>query len=381
MSRLAIKRVKPSCSISKSWVKLGKSLFKSEDSPIATTWIKPLHANHGKTIAQTLADRTNYAQNPAKTNAGELVTAYACTPELADMEFLLAKREYEHITGRKQAGDVLAYHVRQAFKPGEVTPELANKLGYELASKFTKNAHAFIVATHVDKRHIHNHIIFNSTTIDSTRKFHNPKGSSKIVRRISDQICLEHGLSVIENPQPSRGHYGTWLAAQPLGLLIDLQNSIKAAQSPGYAHWAKMFSLKQAAHTLLFLQNNDLTDMAKLQAAAQHAKDDFNNLQSEIHAINTRLEQIATLQKHIGAYVKDKKNEAAKAYFDRINLTRLPSIATLKQEYAALLAEKKTLYKDYHPKKNFMREVLTAEQNTRMILGQNSPQQHHQQTR
>jgi len=284
-------------------------------------------------------------------------------------------------TGRTQASDVLAYHVRQAFKPGEVTPELANKLGYELARKFTKNAHAFIVATHVDKRHIHNHIIFNSTTIDSTRKFRNPQGSSKIIRRISDQICLEHGLSVIENPQPSRGHYGTWLAAQQLGLLIDLQNSIKAAQSPGYAHWAKMFSLKQAANTLLFLQNNNLTDMAKLQATAQEAKNDFNALQSEIHTINTRLEQIATLQKHIGAYHKDKKNAAAKAYFDRINLTKLPSIAALKQEYATLLAEKKTLYKDYHPKKNFMREVLTAEQNTRMMLGQNDPQQQHQQTR
>jgi len=337
---------------------------------LATTWIKPLHANRGKTIAQTLADRTNYAQNPDKTNAGELVTSYACTPELADMEFLLAKREYEHITGRKQTSDVLAYHVRQAFKPGEVTPELANKLGHELARKFTKNAHAFIVATHVDKRHIHNHIIFNSTTLDCTRKFHNPKGSSKIIRRISDQICLEHGLSVIENPHPSRSHYGTWLAAQPLGMLIDLQNSIKAAQSPGYAHWAKMFSLKQAANTLLFLQNNNLTDMAKLLAAAQEAKNDFNNLQSEIHAINTRLEQITVLQKRIGAYHKDKKNAATKAYFDRINLTKLPTIAALKQEYAALLTEKKMLYKDYHPKKNFMREILVAEQNARQILRQ-----------
>ena len=381
---------------------------------LAATWIKPIHASRGKTIAQTLADRTNYvkdkektslknavayAADSEKTGTGELVTAYACTPEMTDVEFLLSKTEYESITGRKQKSDILAYHVRQAFKPGEVTPEQANELGRELAMRFTKNAHAFIVATHVDRAHVHNHIIFNSTTIDSTRKFQNPMRSNKIIRRISDQICLEHGLSVIENPKPAHGHYGMWMAAQKLELLIDLQNSIKAQTSAGYAHWAKVFSLKQSAKTLLFLQENGLTDMAKLQAVAQESKDDFNNLQSEIHAIDTRLKQISTLQKHIGAYRKTKdvyakygkaKNkqkfydehgaaietcETAKAYFGRINLKKLPTIQTLKQEYATLTAEQKTLYKDYHVKRKFMQEVLTAKQNAEMMLGQSEATQ------
>ena len=376
---------------------------------MAATWIRPIHAIRGKTIAQILADRTNYvrdkekttvldyAQNPDKTNGGEHVTAYACTPEMSDVEFLLSKREYESITGRTQGKDILAYHIRQAFKPGEVTPELANQLGHALARKFTKNAHAYIVATHVDKKHIHNHIIFNSTTIDCTRKFQNPLRSNRIIRRISDQICLENGLSVIENPKPSRGrNYHKW-AERNLELLIDLQNSIKAQNSPGYAHWAKMFSLKQAAKTLLFLQENGLTDMKKLHYAAQHAKDDFNSPQSEIHAINTRLEQISDLQKHIGAYrktkdiyaqygrAKDKRKfyaeheaaidtcKKAKAYFDRINLKKLPAIGTLKQEYAALSAERKTLYKDYHVKRKAMQEVLTAKQNAEMMLGRSQP--------
>ena len=292
----------------------------------------------------------------------------------------------------------MAYHIRQAFKPGEVTPELANELGQQLARKFTKNAHAFIVATHVDKAHIHNHIIFNSTTIDSMRKFQNPLRSNRIVRRISDQICLENGLSVIENPKPRRGHYGTWVAAQKLELLIDLQNSIKAQTSPGYAHWAKVFSLKQQAKTLLFMQENGLTDMKKLQAAAQRSKDDFNTIQSEIHAINARLEQISTLQKHIGTYrktrdiyiryrkAKDKRtfyaehevaidrHKEAKEHFDRLGLKKLPSIAALKQEYATLTVEKKVLYKDYHPKRKFMREVLTAQENAKMMLGSQQTQ-------
>jgi len=376
---------------------------------VATTWIRPIHAHRGKNIAQTLADRTNYvrdksktslnnavayAANAEKTEVGELVTAYACTPELSDAEFLLSKREYENITGRKQDSDILAYHVRQAFKPGEITPELANQLGQELARKFTKNAHAFIVATHVDKAHIHNHIIFNSTTMDCMGKFRNPLRSNRIVRRISDQICLENGLSVIENPKPSRGHYGTWMAAQKMELLIDLQNNIKAQTSPGYAHWATVFTLKQKAKTLLFLQENDLTNMSKLQSVAQRAKDDFNAIQSEIHAISTRLEQISTLQRHIGTYrktrdiyiryrkAKDKRtfyaehedaidrHEAAKEYFDRLGLKKLPSIAALKQEYATLTVEKKMLYKDYHPKRKFMREVLTAQENAKTMLSQ-----------
>lgn len=76
------------------------------------------------------------------------------------MEFLLARSEYMAITGRKIHNEVIAYQLRQSFKPGEVTPEEANKIGYELASQFLKGEHAFIVATHNDRRHVHNHIVF-----------------------------------------------------------------------------------------------------------------------------------------------------------------------------------------------------------------------------
>ena len=84
---------------------------------LATTWIRPIHANRGKSIAQTLADRTNYvrdktkttldyATNPDKTDGGEYVTAYACTPEMSDLEFLLSKKEHLAITGRTQYNDI-----------------------------------------------------------------------------------------------------------------------------------------------------------------------------------------------------------------------------------------------------------------------------------
>ena len=96
---------------------------------------------------------------------------------------------------------MIAYQIRQSFKPGEITPEEANAIGYELAKRFTKGDYAFIVATHTDKAHIHNHIIFNSTNISGTKKFRNFFLSSLVVRHLSDTLCLEHGLSVIKPKQ------------------------------------------------------------------------------------------------------------------------------------------------------------------------------------
>jgi len=116
----------------------------------------------------------------------------------ADEEFMLSKRQYELMTGRRQKSDVIAYQIRQSFKPGEITAEEANKVGYELAMRFTKGKYAFIVATHTDREHIHNHIIYNSTALDSTRKFRDFLLSGLAVQRLSDLICLEHQLSVIE---------------------------------------------------------------------------------------------------------------------------------------------------------------------------------------
>lgn len=162
-----------------------------------------MHVNKGKTLAQSLGDRTDYAKNPEKTDKGELVTGYQCDPVTVDEEFMLSKRQYEQITGRRQRHEVIAYQIRQSFKPGEVTPEEANRLGQELAYRFTKGKYAFIVATHIDRAHVHNHIVFNSTSIDGTRKFKNFWLSSIALQRVSDLVCLENGLSVI-TPKPYR---------------------------------------------------------------------------------------------------------------------------------------------------------------------------------
>ena len=126
---------------------------------MAATRLIALHANKGKTISQCIRDRTDYAKNGEKTEDGFYISTYECDQETVTEEFMAAKREYLRKTGRANGSDVIAYQIRQSFKPGEITPEEANKVGYEMAMRFTKGKHMFIVATHTDKAHIHNHII------------------------------------------------------------------------------------------------------------------------------------------------------------------------------------------------------------------------------
>lgn len=216
---------------------------------MATVWIKPRRIDTGKSIAKTISDCTDYIKNPEKTvdrivgvstdetavraisdiiyadtsyamnpdktytpTHGELVRGYGCDPRTAAEEFLLSKKEYEYKTGRNQGKhNVLLYHIRQSFKPGEIEPQKALEIGYEMVLRFTKGKYAFVIATHTDKEHIHNHITLNSTNLTCDGKFKDPKRSDLILRRISDLLCLENGLSVIDEPKLFKGkNYGKW---------------------------------------------------------------------------------------------------------------------------------------------------------------------------
>ena len=139
---------------------------------MATTRLMPLHTGKGRTVGQAISDIIDYTENPQKTDGGRLITSWQCDSRIADAEFLFTKNQYIQKTGRVRGEDnVIAYHLRQSFVPGEITPEDANRLGCELAKRFTKGNHAYIVCTHIDKAHIHNHVIWNSTALSQTRKF------------------------------------------------------------------------------------------------------------------------------------------------------------------------------------------------------------------
>jgi len=453
---------------------------------MATTRLISMHQNKGKSTAKCLAGRIDYALNPDKTNNGEYISSYECDPKTVQGEFLLSKRIYSDITGREQANDVIAYQIRQSFKPGEVTPELANKIGYDLALKFTKGNHAFIVATHIDKSHIHNHIIYNSTSLDCTKKFRDFLGSGKAVGRISDRICLENGLSIIENPKRSKNHYGKWLGDKKtathsqnlrniideilsknptdydafllqmeragyslkqgkhiafknkeqrkfirlrslgngyseeeikavidgkkpyvsrkkateniqssVNLLVDIQAKLQAGKGAGYERWAKIFNLKQMAQTINFLTENNLLAYEDLEKKTQVSTDNFNQISTEIKAIEKRMTEIGNLKTHIINYSKTRDiytayrkagyskkfyeehtsdlllHKAAKAAFNEIEGNKIPTVKTLQNEYSELLSEKKKAYTKYHSTKKEMKNILTAKANVDRLLCEN----------
>ena len=199
---------------------------------MAATRFISMHKSKGKTPAVSLSERVAYILNPTKTDGGRLVSAHGCDPATAAAEMLLTRRQYLDAGGWVPGNDkeVLAYHIRQAFKPGEITPEDANRIGRELAERFTKGRYQFIVATHIDRGHVHNHIIFATVSEDAGRRFRDFLGTAKAVRKISDRLCLENGLSVIENPKRGRKDYGKWLGDQrPLSAQEKVRDAIDAA--------------------------------------------------------------------------------------------------------------------------------------------------------
>lgn len=203
----------------------------------ATTYIKPYKKASGKSAVQTMEERFAYGLNPEKLGA---VSSYLCDPATAHAEFLLVKSQYQAETGRDLGRGALFFQIRQAFPHGEVTPEEANKIGYETAMRWTKGKYQFFVCTHIDKGHVHNHIYYNATAFDRSSKFHNFIGSTFAVRRLSDRVCIEHDLSYIQNPaQHSKGrflHYGAWLGAErPLSFQERLCIAIGAALAKGPA--------------------------------------------------------------------------------------------------------------------------------------------------
>ena len=440
-----------------------------------------------RTRRQSMADRHDYDQKAEKTQDGELVSSFMCSPETAAEEFEISKQLYRQITERSQSPDhdVIMYRVIQSFKPGEVSLEEANRIGYELAMKFTGGQHQFVVATHVDKAHIHTHIEFNSTNLNCDGKFRDVKRSAlRVLRKLNDELCRAHGLSVIENPKPgakkqkeiAAAKYGTshkeqlrqtidWVlsdcqgyddflakmraegyeiregkllsfrapgwdrftrsnklgadysrealrersthrgrrstaakrpvphAGRKVNMLIDIQAKMAAGKGTGYERWAKIFNLKEAAKTLNFLVENNLTDYNELAVRAEQAGDRFDEVSRRIKQLEGRMAEVAQLKTHIINYSKTREvyaaykksrhkkeflaehgaeiaqHEAAKKAFDALGGKPIPKVAQLSEQYAALLAEKQEQYAEYKALRQDMIAYRTAKQNVDKILG------------
>ena len=158
---------------------------------------------------QGLRDVMDYATQDYKTERQHYVSGINCAPEIARDEMQMVKQQY----GKE--GGIIAFHGYQSFAPGEVTPEQAHEIGVELARRLWGDRFQIVVATHLDREHIHNHFVLNSVSFVDGKKYNDCKATYALMRQTSDRLCREHGLSVIENPEQGRTmSRDTWEAEQ-----------------------------------------------------------------------------------------------------------------------------------------------------------------------
>lgn len=166
------------------------------------------------TIKSTLSNVILYIENPSKTDGQLLVSGYNVEPQTAALDFeitAMMAHKVHHISCKKTSN--LAYHLIQSFSPTEkITPREAHDLGRKLALEFTEGKYEFVIATHIDKGHIHNHIIINSVSFYDYKKLRTvPYRTAQQIRSISDRLCMEAQLSVIKDPQKLGQLYPTYV--------------------------------------------------------------------------------------------------------------------------------------------------------------------------
>ena len=435
-------------------------------------------------IKSTMKAAIDYICNPVKTDGKLLVSSYGCTAETADIEFEWTRR---HSIDK---GTNLGRHLIQAFEPGEVTPEEAHEIGMELAKEVLGGKYEFVLTTHIDKDHVHNHLIFNAVSFTDHKHYHSNKRSYHYIRRTSDRICKEHGLSVIipgqdkgksyiehqaakegtsykaklksaidrlipasadfedllirlqrEGYEIKRGKYiscrasdqerftrmktlgvdyteeaitariagRSRLSRQPkqrdgkISLLIDIQNNIKAQQSAGFAHWAKLNNLKQAARTMNFLTEHGITSYGELESRLVAVTERRDTAHTSIKEIETRTAELSLVMKHAATYrqlkpmydryrqSRDKEKflrgheseiilfEAAARELKKLGAVPLPSTESMKKKLAELTAKKDALLAEYRAARSEAQEYETIRQNVDALLS--VPKEQEQQKR
>ena len=433
---------------------------------MAVTKIKP--------IKSTLSKALDYIENPDKTDGKMLISSFGCSYETADIEFGYT------LSQALDKGSNLAFHLIQSFAPGEVDYEKAHEIGKQLADAVTKGQHEYVVTTHIDKGHIHNHVIFCAVNFVDHHKYNSNKRSYYGIRNMSDKLCRENGLSVVVPGKGSKGKSYAEYQAEKTGtswkgklkiavdalipqvssfeelltrlqaagyeikpgkyvscrapgqerftrlktlgadyteeaireriagrrtkaakapreqrgvsLLIDIENSIKAAQSKGYEQWAKIHNLKQAAKTMNFLTENKIEQYADLVSRIEEMAAESGQAADALKNAEKRLADMAVLIKNVSTYQKTKPvydayrkarnrekyragqeqaiilHEAAARSLKAAGIAKLPNLAALQSEYEALQAQKEALYADYGKLKKKVREYDIIKQNIDSIL-------------
>lgn len=192
--------------------------------------------------------------------------------------------------------------------------------------------------------------------------------------------------------QPRQQQQNPAVSVPKVNLLVDIQAQLRAGKGPGYERWAKRFNIKQIAQTLNYLTETGLLEYSELKEKADQAEAHYNSLQSCIKETEAKLADNAVLQTHILNYIKTREvyvayrqagysrkflaehegeialHKAAKKAFDKMGLKKLPTIKTLRAEYAALLAEKKQIYAEFRKAREDMRQLLKTKANVELLL-------------
>ena len=367
---------------------------------MAATRLMALHIVRDRTLAESLKERMDYTEDELKTEQKRYISTYGCDIETADEEFLLSHREYHANVRDIRKKEIIAYQIRQSFKPGEITPEKANEIGYELAMRFTKGDYAFTVCTHTDKKHIHNHIVFNAISMDGKKKFRNFYYSGIAVRRISDILCFENGLSIIK-PAPyaerkKKGRYSRkgHFSDKRLEFLKDIEAKVQEGKGKGYVNWAKKFNAKQMAKTILFLQEHKISSYEELKAITDERSGKVRQLMDSMKAKEALLAENKKYQKAIVDYGRTRKTfmaykksgyskkfyeeheaelliyKAAEEVYKNAPGRKIPPMQELRDEYGRILAEKKAEFLEYAQIKKDMNEYLIAKKNLELLYQQ-----------
>ena len=407
---------------------------------MAVTKIKP--------IKSTLSKALDYIENPDKTDGKMLVSSFGCSYETADIEFAYT------LSQALEKGNNLAHHLIQSFEPGEVDYEKAHEIGRQLADAVTKGQYEYVLTTHIDKGHIHNHIIFCAVNFVDYHKYNSNKRSYYGIRNISDRLCRENGLSVVVPGRGSKGKSyaeyqaektgtswkgklkiavdalipqasdfadflrllqaagyeikpGKYISCRAPGqerftrlktlgadyteeaiterikgrrtraakapkqerggisLVIDIQNSIKAQERRGYEHWAKIHNLKQAAGALKGVERR-LADMAVLIKNVST----YQKTKPVYEAYRAAKDKAAYRAAHESSLILFEA--AAKAVKPALVGGKLPNVAALQAEYAALGEQKEKLYADYGRLKKQVKEYDVIKRNIDSILRRES---------
>ena len=331
-------------------------------------------------IKATVDKAIDYICNPEKTDEKMFVSSYACSPETAAYDF---KYTLDHC---RENSPNKAYHLIQAFAPGEVGFEEAHHIGKELADKLLEGKYSYVVTTHIDKEHVHNHIIFCASDNIEHNKYHDCKQSYYHIRKLSDELCRERIERKRERKAviPKRDYSAR--------RLIDTSDE-KFQNSPGLQRWAAIENLKIAAQSY-----NEVGSLAELEHKIAVKTEAGKSAKQSVVELEHRIKDLAEIIKYAQQYKDNrsyhigyKKAKNPDAYFRRyesqiilyggarhmleqagINLKGL-NVDKLKAEYQELMKQKSELTSTYKDCEKEVRELKRKQENLNQYLGRTQP--------